>query len=451
MTLLDLIPAPVPKKETRVQQTSSVWPAPDRPTVDSFNYKDGSDTGYIDVSWNSVPNAIGYKVAIFNGLNYQYFDAGNETQWTSKGKGLWMTQSEIEDGYYGFHDDGSGQELPLDPTPIYINAYNNFHFLGQPNYTYSYNYWVRVIAVFSDGESDASEAATPTIPDFHPDTGFTIADGKTLLDQYMVENNLNYIIGSAEYVSFLVDMLTSTQNDGEFSELEANPDYNFIRTYASTYLVELDNSGNTDGNFQLNQSITSKTINEIRNENEVMNYELETKQPASSLVDPMITYNRSAAISYADYWSNARNPSYKDFIGHDCTNFASQVVKAGGYTMKSRTYSGVDPSGDYWYYKDSQNYSNSWSTVVGFYNYWVGSQGHSTQKYSYASGVMGYAAAGDIVQLLDRKGDHGWYHTIVIAYNYNGTVTYDGHDTNRTRYSLFTISDQYNDYRVIKF
>ncbi|MFF2879149.1 amidase domain-containing protein [Gottfriedia sp. NPDC057991] len=242
----------------------------------------------------------------------------------------------------------------------------------------------------------------------------------------------------------------STQEDGEFSELEANPDYNFIRTYASTYLIELDNSGNTGGNFQLDPSITSKTINEIRNENQVMNYESETKEPASSLVTPTITYSRSAAISYADYWAKGSNPAYRDFGDTDCTNFASQVVKAGGYPIESRTYSGVDPSAEYWYYKDSTHYSNSWSTVVGFYNYWVGSQGHSTQKYSYASGVMGYSLAGDIVQLYD-KGGRGWYHTIVIAYNSNGTVTYDVHSIDRLRYSLFTISDENNDYRVIKF
>jgi len=45
-------------------------------------------------------------------------------------------------------------------------------------------------------------------------------------------------------------------------------------------------------------------------------------------------YNRAAAVAYADQWSAndpdyVRNPDYPNF-DNDCTNFASQVLYAGG-------------------------------------------------------------------------------------------------------------------------
>lgn len=45
-------------------------------------------------------------------------------------------------------------------------------------------------------------------------------------------------------------------------------------------------------------------------------------------------YNRDKAVDYAEkYWST-RNSEYDSF-DNDCTNFASQVLKAGGYSVKA--------------------------------------------------------------------------------------------------------------------
>ena len=51
------------------------------------------------------------------------------------------------------------------------------------------------------------------------------------------------------------------------------------------------------------------------------------------------TYNRDAAILYAQKWANSFNPQYPNFekIGvenSDCANFVSQCLFAGGLAMK---------------------------------------------------------------------------------------------------------------------
>ena len=52
-------------------------------------------------------------------------------------------------------------------------------------------------------------------------------------------------------------------------------------------------------------------------------------------------YNRAAAVAYADQWTsntqNLRNPNYPTSWGNDCTNFASQVLYAGGYPVRGNT------------------------------------------------------------------------------------------------------------------
>lgn len=52
----------------------------------------------------------------------------------------------------------------------------------------------------------------------------------------------------------------------------------------------------------------------------------------------MAAYNRVAAAQYALRWALDRNPKYRDFSantggGGDCTNFISQALFAGGWTM----------------------------------------------------------------------------------------------------------------------
>lgn len=75
------------------------------------------------------------------------------------------------------------------------------------------------------------------------------------------------------------------------------------------------------------------------------------------------TYNRDAAILYAQKWANSFNPQYPNFekIGvenSDCANFVSQCLFAGWLAMKKGT---TRNKYDEWYYESMYNHSGSWS------------------------------------------------------------------------------------------
>jgi len=127
-----------------------------QPKATPFANSTGGDNGYVKLSWDEDPNASGYKVWIYNGKNYESFDVGNITSWTTQGKGIWPTADEITAGRYLLHTDGKGTELAKDPSPVYKNSGGRY-----PDNT---NYWFRVTAYGSQGESTLSSPAMPKMP-----------------------------------------------------------------------------------------------------------------------------------------------------------------------------------------------------------------------------------------------------------------------------------------------
>lgn len=74
------------------------------------------------------------------------------------------------------------------------------------------------------------------------------------------------------------------------------------------------------------------------------------------------TYNRNAAVAYAQQYALNYNPQYPDYSsgGGDCMNFVSQCLLAGGLPMKDY--------GHQWYYNTSSS-SASWRGVDSFLAY----------------------------------------------------------------------------------
>ncbi|MBC1435784.1 hypothetical protein HB848_10570 [Listeria rocourtiae] len=132
-----------------------------KPTVTSYRSEEDASKGYLDVSWQPVADAISYKVGLFNGFNYQYVNVGKTTNWSTKGKKLWASKTDIANGNYQLHTDGTGSELPMDPMQTYTAANK-----ANPNVNYSDRlfYYTRVVAVFADQESPVSEAEVVTMP-----------------------------------------------------------------------------------------------------------------------------------------------------------------------------------------------------------------------------------------------------------------------------------------------
>lgn len=135
---------------------------PNTPRVQAYSNGSGSSSGHFNVQWDPVPGATEYKVAIFNGYDYEYISVGNVTSWTTKDKKIFPTPEEIAQGRYWIHDDGKGAEAPTDPGQIYKNAYQ----AGGPYGDYSgrSSYWIRIVAEYPFGDSPLSDGVVPFIP-----------------------------------------------------------------------------------------------------------------------------------------------------------------------------------------------------------------------------------------------------------------------------------------------
>ena len=71
---------------------------------------------------------------------------GNTTTWSSQGAGVWPTLSEILNGGYTLHADGTGGEFWDDPHWVYTNEP-----YGPSNYDDATNYWFRLKAYYALG------------------------------------------------------------------------------------------------------------------------------------------------------------------------------------------------------------------------------------------------------------------------------------------------------------
>lgn len=76
-------------------------------------------------------------------------------------------------------------------------------------------------------------------------------------------------------------------------------------------------------------------------------------------------------ISYAKKYApeGKHNPKYHYFTGRDCTNFVSQIKKAGGVPFHYAYIGTVNPTIDKkksWYYKSKDNYGHYWTVADKF-------------------------------------------------------------------------------------
>ena len=72
---------------------------------------------------------------------------------------------------------------------------------------------------------------------------------------------------------------------------------------------------------------------------------------ARSETQPPLSPNRKKAVAYAEKWARGRNPDYPTrptTAGADCTNFASQVLHAGGFKEEPAPTNKNDKSIRYW-------------------------------------------------------------------------------------------------------
>ena len=120
----------------------------------------------------------------------------------------------------------------------------------------------------------------------------------------------------------------------------------------------------------------------------------------------LFPYNRINAYRYAKRWALDRNPRFYDFedLGGDCTNFASQVLYAGGCPMNYTKWTG-------WYYNNLNDRAAAWTGVEYLYKFLINNKGR---------GPVGRICdikeieIGDIVQ-LNFEQDNIFNHSPVVV------------------------------------
>lgn len=136
--------------------------------------------------------------------------------------------------------------------------------------------------------------------------------------------------------------------------------------------------------------------------------------------DVRFSYDRLAAVKYAEHWWNSYNPAYRKF-DVDCTNYISQCLHAGGAPMR-----GAPDRGKGWWYWET-NWSFSWAVAHSLRWYLSGStSGLKGKEMESASDLI----PGDII-CYDFEGDGRWNHnTMVVAKDGNGEPLVNAHTSN---------------------
>ncbi|MFJ7753197.1 DNRLRE domain-containing protein [Peribacillus muralis] len=208
------------KKITAAESTNEAnlsityhYPDLEAPKVTAHSLE--TNIGYLDVSWEPVYGANGYKVAIFNGFEYETFDVGNVTKWSTKGKGIWPNDNQIENEDYTLkHNETGGTELAWDPTPVYKRAYEEDS--EYSDYGNNYSYYVRIIADFPKGSSPLSKHARATFPIQQP--------GSALATAHTLTSSSGFVELDWEPVPFADGYKVSIFNGKDYQEFDVGAD-----------------------------------------------------------------------------------------------------------------------------------------------------------------------------------------------------------------------------------
>ncbi|MGW1103239.1 amidase domain-containing protein [Streptomyces sp. NPDC002540] len=156
------------------------------------------------------------------------------------------------------------------------------------------------------------------------------------------------------------------------------------------------------------------------------------KRMAAAHPTATASYNYKAMVQYADkYWKKG-NSKYRTY-GSDCTNFASQVMKAGGWKIVGPTDAGQRSNNKKWFYTIYQSRTSyTWAGAENWY--WFASKHSKRTKLLDNVWKLGL---GDVLQANWKpRSDDIIDHTMVVTKVYNGTPYLTYHTTNTHNKSL---------------
>lgn len=146
-------------------------------------------------------------------------------------------------------------------------------------------------------------------------------------------------------------------------------------------------------------------------------------------------YNRTLAFRYAEQWWNSHNPQYTN-MGVDCTNFVSQVLRAGGLQMVG---SGRRDTG--WWYRAGQSPTWSYSWAVAHSLAMFLSNPRNPLRAQVVQSPQELTIGDVIAYDWTRSGRYG-HNTVVVGHDANGMPLVNAHTVN-SHQRFYSYEDSY--------
>lgn len=127
-------------------------------------------------------------------------------------------------------------------------------------------------------------------------------------------------------------------------------------------------------------------------------------------ISPYASFNVANAVSYASQYAYSYNYSYQVWLNGDCTNFASQIARAGGIPNRGNVNTG-------WYYGGVDKNSPAWRIADSFVKYWKVS--YSTTNFNNFSKNV---SKGKFIA-YDSNSDGKWNHVAFVTATKSGTTS----------------------------
>lgn len=263
-----------------------------------------------------------------------------------------------------------------------------------------------------------------------------ILSNKTFKQKAAKENNssnalpstLSYEVTFREIQNDIIDY--STSQGIEFASQEYDDLlYSFIfsppeelsdvkQTYYSAYASVYFGRNNFN-------DILDKSINQIREENIAL--EASAQASIEQQYEPhiQIAYNLEAAQEYASAYAMVNNYSYPEY-GADCTNFASQILFAGGFNTTSLWNIWAGPGTIAW---------QTWVNAGAFCTYWGDHRGYIGKTCTSLAEVNKNSKPGDFL-VWRNKTTLEYEHTQFVQTKVNGYIYCTQHSPSYYRQRL---------------
>lgn len=229
--------------------------------------------------------------------------------------------------------------------------------------------------------------------------------------KYIEDNNLNIEKDSEKYVNLMYSILY-----GEISNIDEIKK-SYYSTYAGNYISELTVASLVEGG-EIPSDAFESTIGDMRESNIEHLNEISEAPPVSSGRFASV-YNVAAAQAYATRFATSWNYVFGRYSS-DCTNFASQVVYAGGFPMVSGQ----------WQYNSNDYAKNVWNVAADFTEYWSLVRGYNGGVYRTRAQVNSAAKPGDVIAYQSRT-DYNIWHCAFVQSKVNDEIYISQHTIDR--------------------